>query len=58
MHGQPLIPTVEELKDEDEEVDDVEVELDGRQDVVVRPHFVVYHVCVCVCVCVDKSISI
>mmetsp|Transcript_7524 Transcript_7524/g.11071 ORF Transcript_7524/g.11071 Transcript_7524/m.11071 type:complete len:113 (-) Transcript_7524:719-1057(-) len=46
VHGQPLIPTVEELEDEDEKVDDVEVELDGRQDVVIRPHLVVYHVCV------------
>lgn len=41
-----LIAAVEELKNEDEEVDNVEIKLNGRHDVVVGSHSIMDHVCV------------
>ena len=41
-----LIATVEELQDENEQVDDVQVEIDGGHDVVIWAQAVVNHVCV------------
>ena len=42
-----LITAVQELEDHDKEVDDVEVKVNGRHDIVVGAQSVVDHIRVC-----------
>ena len=46
-HSAALPVSAEELEDHQEEIDDVEVELNGRHDVIVRSQSVVNHPSVC-----------